>query len=180
MLAPHGLRKPGVGGVDTWPAPRVAIEGACRTAVLPGAGQAGSRLPHPPRGARLSQDGPFLGAGREGTWRWVGVTGLWRRGRPWTLPVTSPLPRPGGREGQAVAPSSPPPRRLVLSTQKAEGILAQGRVWPSPAASGLSWLFLPQPKLLAKAHDSSREGRGWPVTPLRERDGLRWLHVGLN
>lgn len=54
-----------------------------------------------------------------------------------------PLPRPGGREGQAVAPSSPPSRRLVLSTHKSEGIPAQGRVWPFPATSGLSWLFCP-------------------------------------
>lgn len=71
MLAPLGLRKPGVGGVDTWPAPRVAIEGACRTAVLPGEGQAGSHLPHPPRGARLSQDGPLLGAERAHGGGWV-------------------------------------------------------------------------------------------------------------
>lgn len=68
---------------------------------------------------------------------------------------------------------------IVPTSPQAGPVNPKGRRDPSPRqglalSSHLRPLLavLPQPKLLAKAHDSSREGRGWPVTPLRERDGL--------
>lgn len=75
-------------------------------------------------------------------------------------------------------PTCPVSLQAAPGTRVAEGLAAQGRVWPFPASSGLAWLFLPPEKLPAQAHDSSKEGR-MTSDPSEKEAAVGWLHVRL-
>ena len=148
MLAPPGLREPG------WEA---------RYLTHTKSGHSG----HVTWTAVLPPD--VFPPGREGRRVAVGVTGLWYVWPPRTLPAT-PDPFSGLVAGKDEPwPHSPVSLWAGPGTPTAEGLTAQSRVQPFPAFSGLSWPNLPPQKLPAQAHDSSKEGRGWPVTPQRKR-----------
>lgn len=103
-------------------------------------------------------------AGRDG-----GLSAMVQVTCPWTLPATSLL-RPGGREGQAVELARWP----VHHPHPSWCYHQQAHPRPFPASPEPSWLSPPPPKRLAQAHNSSSEGREWPVSLLvRERSGLR-------
>lgn len=102
---------------------------------------------------------PFLRAGKGGMQWWVSQ-GCSARG---PLGPCQPPPTPSqawwqGRTSRG--PTRPISLQAAPGTHEAEGLAAQGRVWPFPASSGLSWLFVLPQKLPTQAQDSSKEGRG--------------------
>lgn len=181
MLVPSCLRKPGVGGTGTQPAPRAATEGAwpLRSPSCGRRGRAPSPGPRRSEGPSAEPDGPERRApaafpqGHLGQHTVVCHRAVGRVICPQTLPSSLPPPRAWWRQGRPSLPACSQAGPIV-DPQTSQGTLGQKVPRPKagvgpPASAGPSLLSSLPPKLGAQAHSSSGERTATVPSAQRKR-----------